>query len=608
MKKTRTNESFSNQRKELGEVPFKKSAVTDPHIQQIIDHTSQTTGVPTGQIYAKIKGKITEIEDLKKHSKFLYETIAANVIEQAAFDLIETSPKLGNVQFDPVTFSNLVKLVQQDHSQFFPLRAPNDNEYIFEINPILVPSNKPELKQFNQVNTAAASENGDFIFNVPFMEKLIDFASVEKLKPQGKKYVSNGGTIPDEYGYIEFLIMHELLHYSYGDFAQGKLYKQFSHQEHNWASDFRSNYMLVKSGYSQLPIGLFSDHINYDRQGSYYDIIKLVHDEMAKLPQDKQQKAKDLLDDLLDDHGDPKDGDPNDGQDDGKPAAGEIGKDGRPVDPDAVHKDIESKLGGKSDSDETKGPSGKDGNKQGGPGGGPVDLNQVDTSQIKPKLSWRSILAKCVSSAKIVIETSYVKPSRRSVTGVAMAASLGAGPVKPGEKSNEEKSTKLVFVFDTSGSMGNTIATVLAEVQNLLKGHAKNLDVLFGVTYFASSAKYYEVNIAKNYYAEISDFTQLGKSEAVNRKPGFMHAFSIGGSGGTDFSSSLAGHLATAASSGFNIMTFSDSDITAGSNFANFQKLYSQARQHVFFIADSAATFTTMCNALGVVPNTFSHF
>jgi len=74
--------------------------------------------------------------------------------------------------------------------------------------------------------------------------------------------------------------------------------------------DFRSNYMLVKNGYDQLPIGLFSDHINYDRQGRYDAMVKLVHDEMKKLP----DPLKDLFNKLsqMDQH--PDGGDGGDGQ------------------------------------------------------------------------------------------------------------------------------------------------------------------------------------------------------------------------------------------------------------------------------------------------------
>jgi hypothetical protein len=294
-------EALDVKKRELGQVAFKQTQLSDNHIQDIIRTASQKTGVPEAQILAKMQKYIDDIEDMKKYSYLLYDTAARNAAQGAAFDLIEHSHHEHREKFDPVTFLKLINMVQMEHRQFFPLRAPGETNYIFTINPILIPSNKSEYKKWNGViNTAAATPKGEFLFNVPFMQKLMDFAAVEGLKPQGKKYKSNGGPIPDEYAYIEFLIMHELLHYTYGDFAAGDRLKQYSHQVHNWASDFRSNYMLVKSGYDQLPIGLFSDHINYDRQGKYKEMVELVDSELKKLPKKLQDVFTDIAD--LDDH------------------------------------------------------------------------------------------------------------------------------------------------------------------------------------------------------------------------------------------------------------------------------------------------------------------
>lgn len=294
-------EAFVTRKAAPGQVQFKHSTLTDPHIQQIIADASQKTGVPEAKILAEMQKYITQIEEMKQYSYLLYDTAARNAAESAVFDLIEHSHKPHHETFDPVTFMKLIKMVQMEHEQFFPLRAPGETNYIFNFSPILLPSNKKEYAHWNNViNTAAATAKGEFLFNVPFMQKLMTFAEVEGLKPKGKKYVSNGGPIPDAYSYIEFLIMHELLHYTYGDFSTAKRMPKFTPKEHNFASDFRSNYMLVKSGYDQLPMGLFSDHINYDRQGKYAEMVELVHLELKKLPKNLQDVFLDIAD--MDDH------------------------------------------------------------------------------------------------------------------------------------------------------------------------------------------------------------------------------------------------------------------------------------------------------------------
>jgi hypothetical protein len=298
-------EAFDTRRATPGQVPFKQTQVTDPHIQQIISDTSAKTGVPAAQILADMQKYITKIEEMKQYSYLLYDTAARNAAESAAFDMIEHSAQPHHEQFDPVMFMKLIQMVQLEHDQFFPLRAPGETNYIFNISPILLPSNKKEYAHWNDViTTAAATAKGEFLFNVPFMQKLMTFAEVEGVKPRGKKYKSNGGPIPDAYSYIEFLIVHELLHYTYGDFAAGKRMPEYSAKIHNFASDFRSNYMLVKSGYDQLPIGLFSDHINYDRQGKYKEMVELVDSELKKMPKSLQDVFLDIAD--MDDHPPPQ--------------------------------------------------------------------------------------------------------------------------------------------------------------------------------------------------------------------------------------------------------------------------------------------------------------
>jgi hypothetical protein len=636
---SRVIEALDIRRKGAGEVPFKNTTLMDRHIQEIVKRVSTQTGVPAELITAEMQKGMEQIAKLKNISPMLYDTLAKNEAENSAFGQIQKSEKLTQKQhFDVAVFYKLIKMIQEEHAQFFPLRAPGEKKYIFGFSPILVPVNpkrKPELAKFNQVDTAAATANGEFIFNVPFMEKLMDFAEIEELKPEGKKYECNGGTIPDVYGYIEFVVMHELLHYSYGDFTSGDRYKGFTHKEHNWASDFRSNYMLVKSGYCQLPIGLFSDAINMDRQHSYYELVKTVHDELEKVRKANPELAKNIeqqMDDSTDDHGEqegePGDkpgepGDkPGDQPGDGAEKSGEKPGDkpgqGDVNDPDKVHKDIEDKLkkrkekgGNDSGTDRAgEGGSGEGGGRNGGGlgrQGAAPELKKIEIPQT-PKFNWKSLLSKCVTASVPHIDTSYAKPSRRSVTSVFTGAQIGAAAIKPGENNVEEPKNKLVFVFDTSGSMGYAIPTVLAETQNLLKKHGQSIDAVVGIAFFTEGVSYYEVNIGKDYYAEITDFSKLGKSEAKKRIKGYKKVFSMASSGGTVLSSELTAQLSSTAGQGYNVMLFSDSDLTTGINFTNLSNLYNKHRSNIFFIADSKETYLMMCRQMGSSPKTFSHF
>lgn len=291
-------EAFVTRTMGKGQVPFKRSAIKDPHIQALIARISKETGVPADVIEKEVGESTTvqRLQEVQKYSPILYDTMAQNAVETAAFNKISKSIKrldmdFDDVKFDVKIFRKLLQLVQEENKGMFPLTAPGEIRRIYKIIPILVPNTDPALKLFNEVTTAAATAKGEFIFSVPFMQQLINHAAVVQVKPKMKKYVSNGGSIPDSYCYIEFLIMHEILHYKMGDFLSFKSFQQYPHIAHNWASDLRSNYLLVKSGYEQLPMGLFSDDLNFDRAetSSYRKLIKAVHTEMQKLPLELRQ-------------------------------------------------------------------------------------------------------------------------------------------------------------------------------------------------------------------------------------------------------------------------------------------------------------------------------
>ena len=280
---------FDTKRKEKHEVSFRQSVPTDPHIQKIVKKISAETGVPVADLMKEMSQDMDKIAELKKYSLLLYDTIALNNAENAAFYLIKNSKKpvdYSKTKFNEGIFKILLKRILRDHKAFFPLKSPTDVKRIDELTVILVPTNKKEIMKFNNIDTAAATPNGEFIFNRDFMSQLLYYGEAIDIQPTSAYYECNGGPFPNNYCYIEFLILHEILHYAYGDFASANRLGQYTHTAHNWASDFRSNYFLVKSGYTQLPCGLFSNDLNFDRKktSNYEKLIKVVDEEMKKLP------------------------------------------------------------------------------------------------------------------------------------------------------------------------------------------------------------------------------------------------------------------------------------------------------------------------------------
>lgn len=285
-----------------GTVAFRTSDVSDAHIKKILQKVSVRTGVSMQDLEKQLSDDIDKIKEIGQYSNLLYSTMLQNAAEDAAFSIIWKSKfPVKEEEYDISTGENrkilrdLIELIKLDNESFFPLQSPDKLQIISDILPIIVPSPKKEYEMYNKlVDTAAIAKNGDFIFNKNFLQSLLYYGAAVDVKPKGKKYVCNGGTIPDNWCYIEFVIVHEILHWDYGDFFAGKRFSQYSHTAHNIGSDLRSNYLLVKNGYEQLPMGLFSDDINFDRPetNSYQKLMAVVDRELKKLPKRLQAFIK----------------------------------------------------------------------------------------------------------------------------------------------------------------------------------------------------------------------------------------------------------------------------------------------------------------------------
>ena len=622
------NEAFDTKRREFGEVKFSETSLDDPHVKKIIDAVVAHSGVKKEDIVKDIEEKLKKFDSIAKKSPILYETIQKNAIEQEIFDLLDKHEiAKAAPRFSLAIFTKLMRFIKVEHDQFFPLRNFIDHKYLYNPVIILVPSNKPEHKQFNDVDTAAATPSGQFIFCKPFMQKLIDYAHLKGVVPKGKKYKSNGGEIPDEYAYIEFLIIHEFMHYTYADFHYQKKYKA-SGKIINWVGDFRTNYLLVKSGLEQLPIGLFSDHVNYDRQNSYREMYDIVKAEFDKLNKDEQKNVSDALDKMGDDHetgssepsdekgqdgkpqsGGPQDGEPQDGgPQDGEPSDDEfdqMDKNHKQNEEDLNKgKEISSEDEAKEEEKKKESKSGQGSGKGGSSGGRDGEGSKFDYSKIKPNFTWKKLLDKMVTDASNNSEETYQKPNRRNITGIDLARQTGAGAMKPGEVPLDNE-IKLGFVVDSSGSMTNVIAKVYANMVSLLKMKAGVNASEFFLIKFSNQHHIFKCNYKKNKYRELNSVFEKG---AKNEKSGSVsELFSRHIGDGTSFTAALADQVSQLATKKYNILIMSDSDIMWGNNFEHISKVV-LGFKNVFVILDSRATFVQFCQQIKQIPRNVTYF
>ncbi len=336
---------FEHKKRAIGEVQFSTSTLQDPHIQQIIAIIAQRAGVPETDVMTAIN---RDIQDMTKNAglaPILYETMIKNAAESAAFSVfwrahipltkkdaliaatnqamggpvipiikIEDPTPIGP-KFRRFWFNQLVLSVKAEIPNLFPLRGFVDRRAQLNIKTVFVPD--PDLPKTPRymIETACATPGAEFVFNEVFMQCLIDYATIKQVKPKSAKYVCNGGNIPDAYAYIEFIILHEFMHFTHEDFYYQTIIPEANPTIINYVGDFRSNYMLVKSGYEQLPIGLFNDHVNYDRQVEYVQMYNLVKEELAKLTPKDREDIENELDGQSDDH--------EPGQEEGRESPGE---------------------------------------------------------------------------------------------------------------------------------------------------------------------------------------------------------------------------------------------------------------------------------------------
>ena len=615
------------------EVKLLKTTLNDPHVKRIMDHVTGGDPVKLKVLESEIEERAKKMECVAKVSPILYEAGMDNIIEQVLFDkfwdrdngkkrnlmkeledlfksengYVKKAPPVGPApKFDRVTFMKLVAKIKAESRTFFPLRNMIDFHVIHHPAFVLIGDglNEKNEKRFGDIDTAAATADGTFVFSIKFCQALLEFAHLKGIKADkdaryGKKYLSQGGEFPDEWEYIEFLIRHELMHYTYSDFHYRKIIPEATPTLINWVGDFRTNHKLVQQGFNQLPMGLFSSYVNFHRQGSYMEMFKLVKSEFEKLKGKCKEDFEDSMEGSTDEHS--EGGSTTEG--------GERGPE-RDIKPEDIDK-WNKKQGKKQDEDsasappdyENKPPEERD------PGTGKGGKHEIDYSKSDARYKWDALLKKMVGETAYVTDQSYQKISRRAIGTMQQVITRGRGAVKPGDVKNpSKKKIKLAVIVDSSGSMSYVIHAVMANLDKLLvqRQAASGVQDEFFLFMFSGSYDIYECTPGTSGIAthiENVDKKTPGSGGKMKLKDVLNHHMA----GGTVFSSELAGEIKKLASRGYNCLVISDGDMLYGENFTNFKSLYESHRKHVWLLLDSKSTFTSFVQQMKEITNNASH-
>ncbi len=284
---SKSNNSLSHTRVGTGVVNFVKTTFQDEHIRKGINICANWFNVDETVVETCIA---TDVTEAKKHldlSNKLFAQIADNQIESSLFQIFwdyqVPVPGAFSIKTHGVAFKRFTMMIVNSLRMRFgldkdrgylkprPLKSPG----IFHYSRLA----GSDFKEGETVSTAyCKGTTGSYHFDLEFSQALLNFGKLKGIKPFGKIFKNQGGIVPDEFGYLETVIFHEFMHYYHDDTEYYNIKQNCTHRIMNWASDFRSNYLLTKSGFSQLPIGLYSDSINFDRQSSLdemYETVKL---------------------------------------------------------------------------------------------------------------------------------------------------------------------------------------------------------------------------------------------------------------------------------------------------------------------------------------------
>lgn len=285
-------------------VQLRESSLDSPHIKKAIDYLKNY--IPIGEIKAAIKKEEKLLRELADTAPMMHNAMLANAAETAIFSLMEDNPDIpyqrevdGKIK-KPTRVHALVmeqvmdKVVTENSGNLIPLRDAISRKIIVGgVDFALVPNSEvydPKKDQGADTKTACCNDKAFVFVNKNFAQQLVNYAWLTEYKPKGKGYRSTspnsptgfGGALPDDLCFLEFLMAHEVNHFAYGDHYYKHYYKKVDHDTLNRAADYRINYELVKNGYDQLPMGLFSNEINFNDM-SFDDMVEAVLEEKKKL-------------------------------------------------------------------------------------------------------------------------------------------------------------------------------------------------------------------------------------------------------------------------------------------------------------------------------------
>lgn len=614
------------------------SDIKDAHLQEILDKISEVTGIDKATYEKQIGEYIQQTTEKLKTRKFSKDA-TLNLAESQVFFLLEevmTNPnykeKFSEV-FEPEKlftishFSRLWRCVLGANREFSPLTNGFENRTVRPVA-YVVPDQLFGIEDENlkaeaaKCETAFCTTKALMVFNKEFCQRLCLFASIKKPKNKPKFYESNGGRVPDHYCYIEFLMIHELMHYSAGDhfFAKdmvdyiSKKYPKLAGNAHNVINivgDYANNWTILRMGKPQLPVGLFSAQVNMSKQKTYNELIDVVCAEMETMDDDDINDVMNELSKAGDEH---MENDKNERLDDNNK--------GGSNQPNPKKEPESSDGSGGSDGGDAEGSESSDGS-----GGSDLFSNRTEGAKKNEKIAsetdnelqkavirspsdsssgsesgdnatkekgyfptpvakinpigWRLILTKLVPTGEGEEYETYSRPSRQMASMMASIALTGQGAIKRGIRQGDPIKKSLMFVIDNSGSVSDSVSAMYRHITNLLANYHRGLENIY-IIKFDTNWNLYEIFMERGNirYKKIVDEKSVFTGKAMYADNKTLYAkelLTTSSSEDSIFSKSMYEFIAKMLKTrDMNVMVFTDSDLYEDETYKEFTKLAKQ--------------------------------
>lgn len=204
-----------------------------------------------------------------------------------------------------------------------------------------------------------------------------------------------------------------------------------------------------------------------------------------------------------------------------------------------------------------------------------------------PKITWEQIINKLVRSTERISDEEVrtkVNPRRAGITATELKRSGKA--IVPVVNPLEPYYPKVMFVLDSSGSMGRVIQAIQTKIKQLVSSPLLRQSI-FAVMRFSMG---YELFYGKFSTDEAAIVQNFKTKPIMKKQPSLTSLLNVHLTGGTMFAQKEKDEVMNLLNQGYNIVVATDSDL---SNNQFLLDLYNKDRRRVFIIFDEEYAYTT---------------